>query len=113
MTIIRTSAEGSPTGSPRAAEVLHAHVRSSFWGYAPEEHFTTQQWIRENHVGIRPAIRPAPTIGLKPTLSKMLGGAPAGITSPTISRRKLTRPSHLFRHRDSQYFGVARIGRPA
>ena len=97
------------------AEVLHAHVRSSFWGYAPEEHFTTQQLIRENYVGIRPApgYPACPDHSLKPTLFKMLGGAPADVTlTDNFAMLPTSAVSGFyFGHRDSQYFGVARIGR--
>ena len=97
------------------AEVLHAHVRSSFWGYAPEEHFTNQQLIRERYVGIRPApgYPACPDHSLKPTLFKMLGGEPAGVTlTDNFAMLPTSAVSGFyFGHRDSQYFGVARIGR--
>ncbi|HWH17057.1 MAG TPA: methionine synthase [Allosphingosinicella sp.] len=96
------------------AEVLHAHVRNSVWGYA-EEHFTNEQLIREKYVGIRPApgYPACPDHSLKPVLFEMLGGSPAGV-SLTESFAMLPTSAvsgFYFGHRDSQYFGVARIGR--
>ncbi|HYG29966.1 MAG TPA: methionine synthase [Allosphingosinicella sp.] len=96
------------------AEVLHAHVRNSVWGYA-EEHLTNQQLIREKYVGIRPApgYPACPDHSLKPALFDMLGGEPAGVTL-TESMAMLPTSAvsgFYFAHRDSQYFGVARIGR--
>jgi 5-methyltetrahydrofolate--homocysteine methyltransferase len=96
------------------AEVLHAHVRNSVWGYA-EEHLTNQQLIREKYVGIRPApgYPACPDHSLKPVLFDMLGGDPAGVTL-TESMAMLPTSAvsgFYFAHRDSQYFGVARIGR--
>ncbi|HYW15914.1 MAG TPA: methionine synthase [Allosphingosinicella sp.] len=96
------------------AEVLHAHVRNSVWGYA-EEHLTNQQLIRETYTGIRPApgYPACPDHSLKPVLFEMLGGEPAGVTL-TESMAMLPTSAvsgFYFAHRDSQYFGVARIGR--
>ncbi|HEX8481907.1 MAG TPA: methionine synthase [Allosphingosinicella sp.] len=96
------------------AEVLHAHVRNSVWGYA-EEHLTNQQLIRETYTGIRPApgYPACPDHSLKPVLFEMLGGDPAGVTL-TESMAMLPTSAvsgFYFAHRDSQYFGVARIGR--
>jgi 5-methyltetrahydrofolate--homocysteine methyltransferase len=96
------------------AEVLHAHVRNSVWGYA-EEHLTNQQLIREKYDGIRPApgYPACPDHSLKPVLFDMLGGDPAGVTL-TESMAMLPTSAvsgFYFAHRDSQYFGVARIGR--
>ncbi len=96
------------------AELLHAHVRNSVWGYA-DEHLTNQQLIRENYIGIRPApgYPACPDHSLKPVLFDMLGGAPAGIelTSNFAMLPTSAVSGFYFGHRDSQYFGVARIGR--
>jgi 5-methyltetrahydrofolate--homocysteine methyltransferase len=96
------------------AETLHAHVRNSVWGYA-EEHLTNQQLIRENYVGIRPApgYPACPDHSLKPTLFGMLGGDPAGVTlTESFAMLPTSAVSGFyFGHRDSNYFGVARIGR--
>jgi 5-methyltetrahydrofolate--homocysteine methyltransferase len=37
------------------AERMHERVRREFWGYAPEERFTSDQLVREEYRGIRPA----------------------------------------------------------
>jgi 5-methyltetrahydrofolate--homocysteine methyltransferase len=37
------------------AERLHERVRKEFWGYAPGEHLTVEQLIKEKYKGIRPA----------------------------------------------------------
>jgi 5-methyltetrahydrofolate--homocysteine methyltransferase len=96
------------------AEVLHAHVRNSVWGYA-EEHLTNQQLIRESYAGIRPApgYPACPDHSLKPVLFDMLGGEPAGVTlTESMAMWPTSAVSGFyFGHRDSAYFGVARIGR--
>ena len=97
------------------AERLHGHVRESVWGYAGTEHLTNQELIRESYTGIRPApgYPACPDHSLKPTLFKMLGGEPAGVTLTTSFAMLPTSAvsGFYFGHRDSQYFGVARIGR--
>jgi 5-methyltetrahydrofolate--homocysteine methyltransferase len=96
------------------AEVLHAHVRNSIWAYA-EEHLTNEQLIRERYTGIRPApgYPACPDHSLKPVLFGMLGGDPAGVTlTDNFAMLPTSAVSGFyFGHRDSQYFGVARIGR--
>jgi 5-methyltetrahydrofolate--homocysteine methyltransferase len=97
------------------AEVLHAHVRESIWGYAGLEHLTNQELIRERYDGIRPApgYPACPDHSLKPALFEMLGGEPAGVTlTDNFAMLPTSAVSGFyFGHRDSRYFGVARIGR--
>ncbi len=97
------------------AETMHAHLRNSIWGYAPDEHFTNADLIRESYAGIRPApgYPACPDHSLKPTLFAMLGGAPAGVTlTESFAMLPTSAVSGFyFAHRDADYFGVARIGR--
>jgi 5-methyltetrahydrofolate--homocysteine methyltransferase len=95
------------------AEVLHAHVRNKLWDYA-DEHFSNAELIREKYQGIRPApgYPACPDHSLKPILFDMLGGAP-GDVSLTENYAMLPTSAvsgFYFAHRDSSYFGVARIG---
>ncbi|HEY0326471.1 MAG TPA: vitamin B12 dependent-methionine synthase activation domain-containing protein, partial [Allosphingosinicella sp.] len=96
------------------AETLHAHVREGMWGYAGTEHLTNQDLIRESYDGIRPApgYPACPDHSLKPILFQMLGGEPAGVTlTDNFAMLPTSAVSGFyFGHRDSQYFGVARIG---
>jgi 5-methyltetrahydrofolate--homocysteine methyltransferase len=96
------------------AERLHAHVRESIWGYAGVEHLTNQELIRERYEGIRPApgYPACPDHSLKPLLFDMLGGAPAGVelTENFAMLPTSAVSGFYFGHRDSRYFGVARIG---
>lgn len=96
------------------AEVLHAEVRNRLWGYA-DEHFSNEELIREKYQGIRPApgYPACPDHTLKPILFDMLGGAPGGVA---LTENYAMWPASAvsgfyFSHRDSDYFGVARIGR--
>ncbi|HEY9553837.1 methionine synthase [Allosphingosinicella sp.] len=101
------------------AERLHQHVRITLWGYAADEKLSNEDLIRERYTGIRPApgYPACPDHSLKPILFDMLGGngdeGPAGITlSSGLAMVPTSAVSGFyFGHRDSQYFGVARIGR--
>jgi 5-methyltetrahydrofolate--homocysteine methyltransferase len=96
------------------AEVLHAEVRNRLWAYA-DEHFSNEQLIREKYQGIRPApgYPACPDHSLKPLLFEMLGGHPGEVTlTENFAMLPTSAVSGFyFGHRDSQYFGVARIGR--
>jgi 5-methyltetrahydrofolate--homocysteine methyltransferase len=95
------------------AEVLHAEVRNRLWGYA-EEHLSNADLIREKYQGIRPApgYPACPDHSLKPLLFEMLGGNPAGVSlTENFAMLPTSAVSGFyFTHRDSDYFGVARIG---
>ncbi|QIK97242.1 methionine synthase [Sphingomonas sp. HDW15A] len=96
------------------AERLHEHVRKRIWGYA-EEHFSNLDLIRESYAGIRPApgYPASPDHSLKPILFDMLGENPAGLslTENFAMLPTAAVSGFYFGHRDSQYFGVAKIGR--
>jgi 5-methyltetrahydrofolate--homocysteine methyltransferase len=96
------------------AEVLHSVVRNRLWGYA-DEHFSNADLIREKFQGIRPApgYPACPDHSLKPVLFEMLGGKPGEVTlTENFAMLPTSAVSGFyFGHRDSQYFGVARIGR--
>jgi 5-methyltetrahydrofolate--homocysteine methyltransferase len=96
------------------AEVLHAEVRNRLWGYA-DEHLSNEQLIREKYHGIRPApgYPACPDHSLKPVLFNMLGGNPGEVvlTENFAMLPTSAVSGFYFGHRDSQYFGVARIGR--
>src|SRR3954470_12191369 len=96
------------------AEVLHSEVRNRIWDYA-DEHLSNQQLIREKYQGVRPApgYPACPDHSLKPILFDMLGGNPGEVTlTENFAMLPTSAVSGFyFGHRDSQYFGVARIGR--
>jgi 5-methyltetrahydrofolate--homocysteine methyltransferase len=96
------------------AERLHQHVRESLWGYAGTEAFANVDLIRETYTGIRPApgYPACPDHSLKPILFDLLGGDPAGVSlTETFAMFPASAVSGFyFGHRDSQYFGVAKIG---
>jgi len=98
------------------AERLHAHVRSDLWGYAPGEQLTNEALVREQYRGIRPApgYPACPDHSLKPALFDLLGATDA--TGITLTESFAMLPTaavsgFYFGHADSEYFGVARVGR--
>ncbi|MFZ9395812.1 MAG: vitamin B12 dependent-methionine synthase activation domain-containing protein, partial [Erythrobacter sp.] len=98
------------------AERLHQHVRTDLWGYAPDEQLTNDALIREQYRGIRPApgYPACPDHSLKPILFELLD-APANaglsLTENFAMWPTAAVSGFYFGHPESQYFGVARIGR--
>ncbi|PZO71814.1 MAG: methionine synthase [Pelagerythrobacter marensis] len=98
------------------AESLHRHVRTTLWGYAPGEQLTNEGLIREEYRGIRPApgYPACPDHSLKPVLFDLLdAGRHTGLTLTESYAMYPTAAvsGFYFGHPESEYFGVARIGR--
>ncbi len=98
------------------AEALHSHVRTTLWGYAPNEQLTNAALIKEEYRGIRPApgYPACPDHSLKPILFDLLDApANAGLTLTESFAMWPTAAvsGFYFGHPESEYFGVARIGR--
>jgi 5-methyltetrahydrofolate--homocysteine methyltransferase len=98
------------------AERLHLHVRTTLWGYAPGEQLTNEALIREQYRGIRPApgYPACPDHSLKPILFDLLRAEENAGLQLTESYAMLPTAAvsgFYFAHPESQYFGVARIGR--
>jgi 5-methyltetrahydrofolate--homocysteine methyltransferase len=98
------------------AEALHQHVRTTLWGYAPNEQLTNAALIKEEYRGIRPApgYPACPDHSLKPILFDLLDAPKnAGLTLTESFAMWPTAAvsGFYFGHPESQYFGVARVGR--
>jgi 5-methyltetrahydrofolate--homocysteine methyltransferase len=98
------------------AERLHQHVRTDLWGYAAGEQLTNEALVKEQYRGIRPApgYPACPDHSLKPLLFDLLGAEQSTGLVLTESFAMLPTAAvsgFYFGHPDSQYFGVARIGR--
>ena len=98
------------------AERLHQHVRADLWGYASGEQLTNEALIREQYRGIRPApgYPACPDHSLKPILFDLLKAQDSAGITLTESQAMLPTAAvsgFYFGHPESQYFGVARIGR--
>jgi 5-methyltetrahydrofolate--homocysteine methyltransferase len=98
------------------AEALHKHVRTDLWAYSPGEQLTNEALVAEAYRGIRPApgYPACPDHSLKPILFDLLD-APRH-TGLMLTENFAMYPTgavsgFYFGHPESQYFGVARIGR--
>jgi 5-methyltetrahydrofolate--homocysteine methyltransferase len=98
------------------AERMHERVRREFWGYAPDEHLTNEQLIKEQYTGIRPApgYPACPEHTEKRTLWSLLDvQANTGIdlTEGMAMWPGASVSGWYFSHPQSQYFVVGRLGR--
>ncbi len=98
------------------AEALHQHVRTDLWGYAPGEQLTNLALIKEEYRGIRPApgYPACPDHSLKPTLFELLDAevnTGLNLTENFAMYPTAAVSGFYFGHPESQYFGVAKIGR--
>jgi 5-methyltetrahydrofolate--homocysteine methyltransferase len=97
-------------------ELLHTRVRREFWGYGADENLTTEQLIREEYKGIRPAPGyPAqPDHTEKHTIWNLLNVEKATGISLTESLAMYPTSSVsglFFAHPQSHYFGLGKINR--
>ncbi|MCW3804408.1 methionine synthase [Plebeiibacterium marinum] len=98
------------------AELLHFRLRKEFWGYAPEEEFNTENFIRERYRGIRPALGyPAcPDHSEKRLLFDLMEVEKnVGITlTEHFSMYPNASVSGLyFAHPKAMYFGIGKVGK--
>lgn len=98
------------------AERMHERVRKEFWGYAPDENFTSDDLVGEAYAGIRPAPGyPAqPDHTEKDTLFRLLDAT--NQTGVELTESYAMWPgssvSGLYiGHPESYYFGVAKVER--
>jgi 5-methyltetrahydrofolate--homocysteine methyltransferase len=98
------------------AERLHERVRREFWGYAPEEHLSSEQLLREEYRGIRPApgYPACPDHSEKGTLWRVLEVERRTAIALTESYAMYPAASVsgcYFSHPEAHYFAVGRIDR--
>ncbi|MEG2731630.1 vitamin B12 dependent-methionine synthase activation domain-containing protein, partial [Brevundimonas sp.] len=98
------------------AERLHKEVRTTLWGYVPDEQTTVQDLIEEKYLGIRPAPGyPAqPDHTEKATLFRLLDAetqAGMELTESFAMNPPASVSGLYFGHVESHYFGVGKIDR--
>ena len=98
------------------AERMHERVRKTIWGYAPDEALGNDELIREKYRGVRPApgYPACPDHSQKPELFRLLNaGQNAGMTlTESFAMIPISAVSgYYFAHPQTEYFGVARIGK--
>jgi 5-methyltetrahydrofolate--homocysteine methyltransferase len=96
------------------AELLHARVRKEFWAYVKDEQLTSEQLIKEQYVGIRPApgYPACPEHTEKYKLFDLLNATEnTGIylTESLAMYPAASVCGWYFSHPQSQYFGIGKI----
>ncbi len=98
------------------AERMHERVRQEFWGYASAESLSSEELIREEYRGIRPApgYPACPDHTGKALLWALLD--PAGNAGMTLTESFAMLPTAsvsglYFAHPGARYFGIGKIGR--
>ncbi len=96
------------------AELLHARVRKEYWGYVKDEQLTSEQLIKEQYVGIRPApgYPACPEHTEKYKLFALLNATEnTGIylTESLAMYPAASVCGWYFSHPQSQYFGIGKI----
>jgi len=96
------------------AERMHERARREFWGYAPEERFTSDDLAREKYRGIRPApgYPACPDHSEKATLWRMLDAernAGIRLTESYAMHPASAVSGWYFSHPESTYFAVGKI----
>jgi len=97
------------------AELLHKKTRMEYWGYVKDEQLSSEQLIKEEYMGIRPApgYPACPDHTEKYKLFELLGGKEA--TGILLTESLAMYPAAsvcgwYFANPESKYFGVGRIG---
>ncbi len=98
------------------AELLHEKVRKEWWGYAKNEKFTTEQLIKEEYDGIRPApgYPACPEHTEKAKLFKLLDAeknSGVKLTENFAMWPASSVSGFYFSHPDSKYFAVGKINK--
>ncbi len=97
-----------------AAEKLHADVRCSYWGYAPDESLSMEQIRKGKFQGIRPAVGypSIPDASINFILNQLLGMDDIGVrlTESGMMTPHSSVSGFMFAHPQARYFAVGRIG---
>ncbi|WP_308367180.1 MULTISPECIES: methionine synthase [unclassified Microbulbifer] len=98
------------------AECLHKQVRREYWGYAPDEHLSNEELIKEAYTGIRPApgYPACPDHSEKGTLFRLLDAeenAGVRLTEHFAMLPAASVSGWYFAHPQAKYFNVGKIGR--
>ena len=96
-----------------AAEKMHETVRKRVWAYAPDEHLTMEQLLREEYQGIRPAVGypSLPDISVSYILEELLGMHEIGIrlTETGMMMPHASVCGLMLSHPAASYFSVGKI----
>ena len=97
------------------AERLHKDVRTTYWGYAPDENLSVEDLFNEKYQGIRPAVGypSLPDTGANFLLDALLGFSSVGIslTETGMMQPHASVSGFMFSHPKARYFHLGKIGR--
>lgn len=96
------------------AERLHQQVRTTFWGYASDEHLSVADLLANRYQGIRPAVGypSLPDVSLNFVLDRLLHFQQIGIrlTESGAMRPHASVSGLMLAHPQARYFSIGRIG---
>ena len=97
-----------------AAERMHQLVRTTYWGYAPDEQLSMKDLLAERYQGIRPAVGypSLPDTSVNFTLNELLDFKQIGVrlTESGMMVPHASVSGFLFSHPKSRYFDLGKIG---
>ena len=97
-----------------AVERMHAEVRRTYWGYAPDEHLTIAELLREDYQGIRPAVGypSMPDTSMNFLLDRLIDMKQIGIrlTESGAMKPHASVSGLMFAHPKARYFDLGKIG---
>lgn len=97
-----------------AAELLHAQVRRTYWGYASDENLTIRELLREDYQGIRPAVGypSMPDTSINFLLDRLVDMKRIGIrlTESGAMKPHASVSGLMFAHPKARYFDIGKIG---
>lgn len=96
------------------AEKLHEDVRKTYWGYAPDEHFSPEELHSEPFIGIRPAVGypSLPDVSVNFVISDLVRMPDIGIrlTDSGMMIPHASVSGLMIAHPEARYFSVGKIG---
>jgi 5-methyltetrahydrofolate--homocysteine methyltransferase len=96
------------------AEALHQRVRTDLWGYATQEHWSTEELIAEKYQGIRPApgYPACPDHSVKKDMFALMQCADIGmgLTESLAMTPAASVSGFYIAHPQSCYFNVGKVG---
>ena len=96
------------------AELMHLEVRRQYWGYAPDEHLTIPELLREDYQGIRPAVGypSMPDTSVNFVIDQLIDMKQIGIrlTESGAMKPHASVSGLMFAHPKAHYFDIGKIG---
>lgn len=96
------------------AELMHLETRRTYWGYAPDEHLSIRELLREDFQGIRPAVGypSMPDTSVNFLIDQLINMKQIGIrlTESGAMKPHASVSGLMFAHPRAKYFDLGKIG---